>query len=113
MPKAIDLAKKVAALNDKFRRALPVGGRVYVTRGVNEKGPEFVSKALAKVIAFDDFNEANDPYGEHDLGTFELDGEQVLWKIDYYDLKGEFGSENPTDPKMTMRVLTVMLAEDY
>jgi hypothetical protein len=72
--------RNIAALNDKFRKRLLAGGRVYLTRGVNEKGPEFVSKALAKVIAFDDFNAGNDPHKEHDLGSFELEGEKPFWR---------------------------------
>ena len=106
-------AKRIADLNDKFRKNLVTGGRTYMTAGVNTKGPEFVSKALAKVIAFNDFNADNDPHREHDFGSFELEGEKLFWKIDYYDLAGEFGSEDPTDPKKTLRVLTVMLAEEY
>jgi hypothetical protein len=106
-------AKRIADLNDKFRKNLVTGGRTYMTAGVNAKGPEFVSKSLAKVIAFDDFNADNDPHGEHDFGSFELEGEKLFWKIDYFDLAAEFGSEDPTDPKKTLRVLTVMLAEEY
>jgi hypothetical protein len=113
MPRVNDDAKKIAALNDKFRKGLPAGGRVFMTAGVNAKGSEFVSKALAKVIAFNVFTEDNDPHQEHDFGGFELDGETLFWKIDYYDLKGEFGSEDPADPKQTMRVLTIMLASEY
>ena len=105
--------KRIADLNDKFRKNLPAGGRVYMTAGVNGNGSEFVAKALAKVIAFDDFNADNDPHREHDFGSFELEGEKLFWKIDYYDLKAEFGSEDPADPKKTLRVLTVMLAEEY
>jgi hypothetical protein len=52
---------------------------------VNGKGAEFVSKALAKVIAFDDFTADNDPHKEHDFGSFELDGEKLFWKIDLYE----------------------------
>jgi hypothetical protein len=92
-------AKRIAELNDKFRKSLVSAGRTYMSAGVNAKGPEFVAKALIKVIAFDDFNTGNDPHGEHDFGSFELDGEKLFWKIDYYDLKGEFGSEDPTDPQ--------------
>ena len=47
-------AKRIADLNDKFRKSLPAGGRVYMTAGVNGKGPEFVAKALIKVIVFSD-----------------------------------------------------------
>jgi hypothetical protein len=46
--------------HDKFRKSLVIGGRTYMTTGVNAKGPEFVSNTLAKVIAFDDFNADND-----------------------------------------------------
>jgi Protein of unknown function (DUF3768) len=45
-----------------------------------------------------DFNTNNDPYGEHDFGSFELAGEKFFWKIDYYDSLCEFGSEDPGDP---------------
>ena len=105
-------ATRIAELNDKFRKGL-ASGRVHMTGGLNAKGSEFVGKALVRVMAFDDFNADNDPHGEHDFGSFELEGEKLFWKIDYYDLAGEFGSEDPTDPKKTLRVLTVMLAEEY
>lgn len=115
MAKANDRGKKIAALNDKFRKDLVSGprGRVYMTAGVNARGPQFVAKALIKVATFDDFDAGNDPHKERDFGAFELEGEKLFFKIDYYDLKAEFGSEDPSDPKSTLRVLTVMLAEEY
>lgn len=115
MAKQNDRGRKIAALNDKFRKDLVSGprGRVYMTAGVNAKGSGFVAKALVKVAAFGDFNADNDPHKERDFGAFELEGETLFWKIDYYDLRAEFGSEDPCDPKSTLRVLTVMLAEEY
>ena len=112
MANASDRVKRIAALNDKFREGM-ASGRVHLTAGVNGKGAEFVTRALVKVMTFDDFNAGNDPHQEHDFGSFELNGEKLFWKIDCYDLKGEFGSEDPSDPKRTLRVLTVMLAEEY
>jgi hypothetical protein len=39
-------------------------------------------------------------------------GPWLFWKIDCYDLAGEFGAEDPSDAKRTLRVLTIMLAEE-
>ena len=58
-------------------------------------------------------NESTDPHGEHDFGSFELVNRKFFWKIDYYDERCEFGSEDPSDPKLTTRVLTLMLATEY
>ena len=71
------------------------------------------ANVLTAVRQFSDFTEDNDPHKEHDFGAFEVDGERFFWKIDYYDLKLEGGSENPADPSLTTRVLTIMLASEY
>lgn len=105
---------RIRDLNDQFRRMLPATtGSVLVTAGVNGQGPDFVTRALAAVASFDNFTTKNDPYGEHDFGAFTLDGQKLFWKLDYYDSSGEMGSEDPSDPQVTLRILTVMLAEEY
>ena len=63
--------------------------------------------------AFDKFTGDNDPYGEHDFGSVEVGGNGVFWKIDCYDLALTNHSPDPTDPSVTARVMTVMLAEEY
>ena len=47
------------------------------------------------------------------LANFEIDGQDLLWKIDYYDNELEYGSPNPADPNVTRRVLTILLADEY
>ena len=37
----------------------------------------------------------------------------VWFKIDYYDLDLEYGSEDPADASITRRVITIMLPSDY
>jgi hypothetical protein len=63
--------------------------------------------------AFEAFGADNDPYGEHDFGSIEFSGERYFWNIDYYDRSMEAGSENPADAKCTVRILTVMRADEY
>ena len=106
--------QRIRELNDQFRQQLPgPGGKLLITNGVNAEGVDFVTKALAGVMAFDDFNAANDPHGEHDFAPFEVDGQNLYFKFDYFDPSGEFASEDASDPEQTMRVLTIMLAEEY
>jgi hypothetical protein len=62
---------------------------------------------------FKDFNADNDPYREHDCFSFEVMGEQLIAKIDYYDLDERYGADDPADAAHTSRVLTVMLSHEY
>jgi ParB-like chromosome segregation protein Spo0J len=56
---------------------------------------------------------ADNRTGEHDFGKVVIDGQDFFWKIDYYDHTLCFGSENPVDPNVTTRVLTIMMASEY
>jgi hypothetical protein len=103
---------RVQELNDAFRKTFE-GGRILITAGVGALPPVLAAEVLERVRTFTDFTPDNDPYGEHDFGSFELAGRKFLWKIDYYDKSLTLGSEDPADPKQTTRVLTIMLAEDY
>ena len=107
--------KRIRDLNDAFRKDPTRFGRAVVTRGVNARGPDFVVRAMRAVASFTDFTMDNDPYGEHDFGAFQLDGETLFWKIDAYEKASDYtaGAETPDNPSTTDRVLTVMLAEEY
>ena len=65
------------------------------------------------ITSFDDFTRDNDPHGEHDFGTVRIAGHTVLFKIDYYDANREGHSPDPADPRVTCRIMTIMLAEEY
>jgi len=103
---------RIRALNDAFRTSL-VGGRALITAGVAALPQDVQAMAIRRVVTYTDFNPDNNPLGEHDFGNFELAGRRFFWKIDYYDAAMEFGSEDPTDPAKTTRVLTIMLVEEY
>lgn len=102
----------IRKLNDQLRTT-GIGGTILITRGLKERGEMFVLAAMEAIRAFDDFSTENDPHAEHDFGRVEVEGEALFWKVDYYDKDMEFGSDDPADPDVTERVLTLMFAEEY
>jgi hypothetical protein len=98
----------IAELNDQFRKAAPNQDWRF-TRGAIDLKAE-LERAIA---AFNDFNEGNDPYKEHDFGAVAIADDKYFWKIDYYDLDLKWGSEDPSDPKVTRRFMTVMHCSEY
>jgi hypothetical protein len=99
-------------LNDQARRSFE-GCRVIITQGVQALGEASVADVLQAVQNFDAFTADNDPYGEYDFGQMTHQAYSVFWKFDYYDLDLTIHSPAPSDPTVTARVLTVMLAEEY
>lgn len=113
--RSIDLphrSSRTRRLNDKFRTSFQ-GGKVLITSGVRALGSILVHEILKTVRQFDRFDQANDPYNEHDFGSFSSGGQRVCWKIDYYDQSMQFGSSDPSNEAETVRVLTVMLTSEY
>jgi hypothetical protein len=86
---------RIRALNDELRHNLP-NGHAVMTTGIAALGPEAVARIIKTIAVYDDFCHANDPYEEHDFGSFEADGHLIFFKT-----------------SVTERVITIMLAEEY
>jgi Protein of unknown function (DUF3768) len=122
-----DHAAHIARLNDLARTVMGVACTVFVTPGFRALDAADQSRVRELIETFDAFTKDNDPHGERDFGAIYqcADGrwttkrpasgerERVFWKLDYYDRDLKYGSEDPTDPTKTRRVLTIMLAEEY
>ena len=119
-------AERIARLNDLARRAMGAACMVVATEGIRALPEADQSRLREMVETFDAFTPDNDPYGERDFGAIwqGVDGVwsalppvdvavTVFWKIDAYDRELRFGSEDPADPAVTRRVLTIMLASEY
>lgn len=65
------------------------------------------------MAAFEGFTDGDDPYGEHDFAALEVEGRRLFFKIDYYDRDCRNASPDASNPRVTGRVLTIMLAEEY
>ena len=103
---------RIRALNDELRHNLP-NAHAVITAGVAALGPDAVARIVQTIAVYDDFCHANDPYEEHDFGSFEVESHVIFFKIDYFDKMGAFHSLDPSDPSVTQRVITIMLAEEY
>lgn len=85
-----DHTEAIARLNNAFRKSAGVNppsenNRVIMTQGVAALPDADIAAIVEKVRDSDQFDEDNDPYGEHDFGTVEHNGETIFWKIEYYD----------------------------
>jgi hypothetical protein len=107
-----DIAGRIRVLNDNFRSTF-VGGQVVMTQGISELPLHSKARIILAAQSFDKFTADNDPHREHDFGSFEIEGETYFFKIDYYALDMDGGSEDPADPAKTTRVLTIMRADEY
>jgi uncharacterized protein DUF3768 len=104
--------ERIRGLNDELRRHL-IGGTVVMTRGIAALGAEAIERIVKTIAVFDDFCNANDPYGEHDFGSFEAEGHTIFFKIDYFDKSLSMHSPDPADPAVTERIITILLADEY
>lgn len=116
-------AHAIRTLNDRFRSCIPfpsdVPGQVLLTSGIQalcdadtEPGA-YLPELLALVRDFNRFTSDNDPHGEHDFGAFDFRSERCFWKIDVMDPSLKIAPLDAGDPKLSVRVLTVMLASEY
>ena len=101
---------KIRKLNDEARKTFS-NCRIMITKGV--QALDNLDDILTAIREFDTFTADNDPYGEHDFGKLEINGETIFWKFDYYDLKYIYASPDAADETVTGRVLTIMLASEY
>ena len=111
-------AEKIAKLNDRARSGFDPSARIMFTRGCLDAfcsgdtlSAPVAQAELIKTMRRHRFEE--DAYGERDFGAFTFRGEKVFFKVDYYDLNLEYGSEDPADASITARVVTIMLASEY
>ena len=110
---------RIRELNDALRTStdpilrMVINGQLVVTSGIAQRGDDFFKAAVAAVRDFKDWSEDNDPWHEHDMAFLEVDGVRIFFKVDYYDPELEHLSDDPSNPEITRRVLTIGLASDY
>lgn len=104
-------SKRLRHLNDLLRTTLK-GGKFEMTAGVRELPGDLRAQALSVLRSYDNFNPENDPFNEHEFGSFDIADRRFCWRIEAFDKHLRYGSDDPTDPKKTTRVLTLMLSSE-
>lgn len=102
----------IARLNDEFRNDFSKG-MLMLSQGIHLNTVEDIDKIISLVRNYKTFKRNNDPYGEHDFGSFEYKKKKIFWKIDYYDNDLIHFSPDAANSTKTTRVLTIMYAEEY
>ncbi|MGH1413478.1 MAG: DUF3768 domain-containing protein [Pelagimonas sp.] len=111
----------IAKQNDAFRTSITAcpkspdtpPGKLVMTAGIAAQSDAFRAALIGALITFDAFDADSDPYGLHEMGVLEIEGERVWFKFDLYDENYEYGSEAPGNPKRTRRVLTLHFPSEY
>lgn len=106
-------AARIATLNDHCRTMLGANhGGLILLAGVVALPTPVKHAILDRLRHFTAFP-ADDPFAEHDHGTFRYACCAIEWRIDYFDPTRTAESADPADPLLTMRVLTVGLDDEF
>ena len=117
----IEYIRKVADLNDQLRKDMFTGNmlkkhnlknKIILTPGIAGLNLIDKEKVFFSVKYYGNFTKNNNPWGEKDFGSFNFKKETFNWKIDYYDNDMKYHSPDKSDPDKTVRVLTIMKAEE-
>lgn len=113
-----DQTTRIAELNDLCRLGRDPSARIVITAtclaaladGADRIGEIVAQAEVLAAIRKYSFLPADG--AERARGELTIRDTPVRFVIDYYDSALEWGSENPANPDVTTRVLTIMLAQD-
>ena len=82
-------SQRIRELNDDLRQSLAYSPReATTTEGILNLGILAMYHIVKAVGNYDDFTKDNDPWEEHDFGQLNVNGQSIIWRIDYFPLTG-------------------------
>lgn len=98
--------------NDALRMSR-IGGEIACTNSVYNL-PRHEHRAIIKAVCeFNSFDDEKRQSFAHDYGVLTVDGRMVIWKIESHDVELEFPAYDAAPLDTEVRVLMIMLAEEY
>lgn len=107
----VPASDRIRLWNDLLRQ-LHRGGTICLSQGVAALGKDNWTQIVLAVASFGNFNQDNDPLGQHDCAMLAVAGRRVIWKIAYFDQAMGDPSPDPADARRTHRVLRIMLVDE-
>lgn len=112
----LDDVQTIARPNDRVRQGLDRTTRITMTANLlgqlSNGAPEgqlYAQAAALRSVKSCIFSEDSP---ERDMAFIDINGVRAYFRIDYYDLQLRYGSDDPANPEVTCRVLTIMAPED-
>jgi hypothetical protein len=117
-PASLSRAETIARLNDRARLGLDRTSKTMFSRACLATFCDGDTRCalVAQAELVDAMRQhlfTDDAHRERDFGEMVFRNHRVWFKIDYYDPGLDYGSEDPADANQTVRVITIMLPEDY
>ena len=101
-------AKRIAEINDIFRKCL-MGGKIVFTPEVRALTPNTI-RLLLVALREGKSKRIHRMYHERNTGVVTVKDMKFVWRIEYFERNNDPQSaDDPTDVLNTLRVLTVML----
>lgn len=104
----------IGELNDRFRQGDMSLGIYWMTPEVRALTFEQQDELLQLVRDSNWFSDnCNEPDYERNFGRVTLDRKVYCWQIDYKDPSLTQASEDPANPNVTKRTMTLMREDEY
>lgn len=110
--------RTIIQLNDQLRTTFAgVGGRVVISQHISRLSPQIKNKIFNLVKSFNAFNPELDNNDLHEQGKIPVveNGLTINFNIEYAERNVpyiSYGSEDPSNPKITTRILAISLEDD-
>ena len=105
----ISKQSQIRIINDKLLAGVDRVGIIHFEPQILNFGLEFKNKVRMALKDFSNFNRFDDPHKEHEAGQFIVQGQWLIFRIHYFNLKMNGKSFAPWDARRTRRVLFVRL----
>ena len=102
---------RIQALNDRLRIE-GLGGEINCSEGILALSTDDIITIGDAIVEFNDFGSVSETIDDHGFGILVAASRVVVFQILYMDREGNRQSVDPSDPKITRRMMIIMLADE-